>query len=42
MAPATASALVAADLMSVLVFPVIALGVIRADRTQTQLLKEEG
>jgi Kef-type K+ transport system membrane component KefB len=41
-APVTASALVAAGLMSVLVFPLIALGVIRADRTQTQLAKEAG
>jgi Kef-type K+ transport system membrane component KefB len=41
-APVTASALVAAGLMSLLVFPLIALGVIRADRTQTQLAKEAG
>ena len=41
-APVTASALVAAGLMSVLVFPPVALSVIRAGRTQTQLLKEEG
>jgi hypothetical protein len=38
----TASALVAADLLSALAFPLIALGVIRADRTQTQPLTEEG
>jgi hypothetical protein len=36
----TASALVAAGLMSVLVFPLIALGVIRADRAQAQQIKE--
>ena len=41
-APVTASALVAAGLMSVLAFPLIALGVIRAGRTQTQPLTEEG
>ena len=41
-APVTASALVAAGLMSVLLFPPVALGVIRAGRTQTQPLKEEG
>jgi hypothetical protein len=35
-APVTASALVAADLLSVLASPLIALGVIRAGRTQTQ------
>jgi hypothetical protein len=36
-APRTAAALVAAGLLSVLIFPVLALGVIRAD---TQLIKE--
>jgi len=41
-APVTASALVAAGLMSVLAFPLIALGVIRAGRTQTQPLTEKG
>ncbi len=41
-APVTASALVAAGLMSVLAFPLIALGVIRAGRTQAQPLTEEG
>jgi hypothetical protein len=41
-APVVAWALVAAGLMSVLVFPLIALGVIRADRTPTQLPEEEG
>jgi Kef-type K+ transport system membrane component KefB len=41
-APVTASALVAAGLMSVLAFPLIALGVIRAGRPQPQPLKEEG
>jgi len=41
-APVTASALVAAGLISVLAFPLIALGVIRAGRTQAQPLTEEG
>jgi len=41
-APVTASALVAAGLMSVLAFPLIALTVIRAGRTQTQPFTEEG
>ena len=49
-APVTAAALVAAGLMSVLLFPPIALGVIRAgrtqpqpaDRTQPQPVEEEG
>jgi Kef-type K+ transport system membrane component KefB len=41
-APVTASALVAAGLMSVLVFPLIALGVIRTGRTQPQPVTEEG
>ena len=41
-APVTASALVAAGLMSVLAFPLIALDVIRAGRTQAQPLTEEG
>jgi Kef-type K+ transport system membrane component KefB len=41
-APVTASALVAAGLMSVLAFPLIALTVIRAGRTQPQPFTEEG
>ena len=41
-APVTASALVAVGLLSLLVFPLIALGVIRGDRTQAQPPKEEG
>jgi len=40
--PVTASALVAAGLMSVLAFPLIALSLIRAGRAQTQPLREEG
>jgi Kef-type K+ transport system membrane component KefB len=39
-APKTAAALVAAGLLSVLIFPALALGVTRADRTETQLLKQ--
>jgi Kef-type K+ transport system membrane component KefB len=39
-APKTAAALVAAGLLSVLIFPVLALGVTRTDRTQTQLPRE--
>ena len=41
-APVTAAALVAAGLMSVLAFPLIALIVIRAGRTQPQPFTEEG
>jgi len=41
-APVAASALVAAGLMSVLAFPLIALTVIRAGRTQPQAFTEEG
>jgi Kef-type K+ transport system membrane component KefB len=40
-APVTASALVAAGMLSVLIFPVIALGLTRTDRTQTQLVRKE-
>jgi len=40
-APVTASALVAAGLISVLIFPSIALGLTRTDRTQTQLVPKK-